>query len=118
VPTYFEITYITTYFIGLPKPEALPNPQIGFKPTPSPEESFKTSTSVELKNCEENSVFEKIRVATKLTKEDLLAIICQALEDKGLKQIHLCPNITKTNEMDLVAKDSTQAFAVYRSRPR
>ena len=100
MPTYFEITYITTYFIGLPKPEALPNPQIGFKPTPSPEESFKTSTSVELKNCEENSVFEKIRVETKLTEEDLLAILCQKLADKGFNRINSCPNITKRIEMD------------------
>ena len=57
----------------------LPNLQIGFKSTPSPEEIIRTSTSdlheVELKNCEANSVFEKIRLETKLTEEDILGTI-------------------------------------------
>ena len=82
----------------------LPNLQIGFKSTPSPEEIFRTSNSelheAKLVNCEENSVFEKIRIETKLTEEDLLAILCQKLADKGLNQINSCPNITKRIEMD------------------
>ena len=55
---------------------------------------------MKLVNCEENSVFEKIRIETKFTEEDLLAILCQGLAEKGLNQINSCPNITKRIEMD------------------
>ena len=54
---------------------------------------------MKLVNCEENSVFEKIRKETKLTEKDLLAILCQGLADKGLNQIKSCTNITKRIEM-------------------
>ena len=81
----------------------LPNLQIGFKSTPSPEEIIRTSTSelheLELKNCEANSVFEKIRLETMLTEEDILAILCQGLANKGLNQIKSCTNITNRIEI-------------------
>ena len=95
---------MSTFFIDSSEPEVLPTPQIGFNSTPSPEEIFRTSNSelheVKLVNCEENSVFEKIRKETKLTEEDLLAILCQGLAEKGLNQINSCPNISKRIEMD------------------
>ena len=78
----------------------LPNLQIGFKSTPSPEEIIRTSTpEVELKNCEANSVVEKIRLETKLTEEDILTILCHGLANKGLNQIKSCTNITNRIEI-------------------
>ena len=94
----------------------LPNLQIGFKLTPSSEEIFRTSNSelheAKLVNCEENSVFEKIRIETKLTEEDLLAILCQKLADKGLNQINSCRNIKKRIETDKTIETGIILFSL------